>query len=218
VRGIVNRTIADGRAKTVDDVLNDPGMRATIIRLFPQTKAVFDRLNRPDTVVDPRGATDASDRVNSWPGPLPAAAPTRLADGPSPGSAPLWSSLRRYTDPVMSTGPAPFTPREAAPAPGSAPLWSSLIRYAEPATSGGTVPVAPRAAEPRPGSAPLWSSLRRYGEAGTEAAADDNAAVDDRLAELRQISRETPHLFTRAMEAEQIKLLEAKMARKPVWG
>jgi hypothetical protein len=39
VRGIVNRTIADGRAKTVDDVLNDPGMRASIIRLFPQTKA-----------------------------------------------------------------------------------------------------------------------------------------------------------------------------------
>jgi hypothetical protein len=63
----------------------------------------------------------------------------------------------------------------------------------------------------------LWSSLRRYTEPGTDAAAGNNARVDDRLAELRQISRETPHLFTRAMEAEQIRLLEANMARKPAW-
>jgi hypothetical protein len=46
----------------------------------------------------------------------------------------------------------------------------------------------------------------------------DRGLEGDRLAELRQISRETPHLFTRAMEAEQIRLIEAKMARKPAWG
>jgi hypothetical protein len=53
---------------------------------------------------------------------------------------------------------------------------------------------------------------------GQAAPTFDDRALDDRLAELRQISRETPHLFTRAMEAEHIRLIEAKMARKPMWG
>ena len=60
----------------------------------------------------------------------------------------------------------------------------------------------------------------RHGGGGhddPELAPSTDPAVDDRLAELTKINRDTPHLFTRAMEDEQTKLIEAKMSRKPVW-
>jgi hypothetical protein len=110
--------------------------------------------------------------------------------------------------PVAATQPPP-TPRPRL-RPARDPIGGLIDSPPRVDAPPAPVPARP---PPRPNLRPRASL-----DQGQAAPTFDDRALDDRLAELRQISRETPHLFTRAMEAEHIRLIEAKMARKPMWG
>jgi hypothetical protein len=136
-------------------------------------------------------------------------------------NAPAWlaSAYRagQLATPIQPAGIS-TTPRQRPTAP-TYTRYTSGLGGADPA--GGDTPPTDRL-PPAPSSPPPSPDLRPRGaldptgsrSGWRQAPNPDDAARDRRLAELRRMARDAPHQFTREMEAEQIRLIEAGIVAK----